>query len=44
MPGDMIITAIGQRTDLGFLGEDHGLETSPRGLIAADPRSPWPPT
>jgi heterodisulfide reductase subunit A-like polyferredoxin len=35
MPGDMIITAIGQRTELGFL-EGSGLETTPRGLIAAD--------
>ncbi len=35
--GDLIITAIGQRTDLGFLGEGHGMELSPRGTIASDP-------
>ena len=34
---DMIIKAIGQRTDLSFLGQDHPLEVSPRGTIAADP-------
>ncbi len=32
----MVISAIGQRTDLSFLGEDHGLELSPRGTITCD--------
>ncbi len=34
---DMIITAIGQRTDLSFLGADSGLELTPRGTIATNP-------
>ena len=37
LKGDLIITAIGQRTDLAFLGEDSGLTTTPRGTIASDP-------
>ena len=35
--GDLIITAIGQRTDLTFLGDDHGIALTPRGTIASDP-------
>ena len=34
---DMIITAIGQRTDLGFLGEGHGIDLTPRGTFKVDP-------
>ncbi len=34
---DLIITAIGQRTDLSFLGDDHGLNLTPRGTIETDP-------
>ncbi|MFZ5585304.1 MAG: FAD-dependent oxidoreductase [Thermodesulfobacteriota bacterium] len=37
IPADMIIKAIGQRTDLSFLGENHPLELTPRGTIKADP-------
>ena len=33
---DLVITAIGQRTDLAWLGDGHGLELTPRGTIAAD--------
>ncbi|MCB2189905.1 MAG: FAD-dependent oxidoreductase [Deltaproteobacteria bacterium] len=36
---DLVITAIGQRTDLAFLGADHGLELTPRGTIAADKKT-----
>ncbi|MCF8032407.1 MAG: FAD-dependent oxidoreductase [Desulfarculaceae bacterium] len=36
LDADLIITAIGQRTDLSWLGEDHGLELTPRGTIASD--------
>jgi NADPH-dependent glutamate synthase beta subunit-like oxidoreductase/NAD-dependent dihydropyrimidine dehydrogenase PreA subunit len=42
--GDLIITAIGQRTDLGFLGDGHGLETQPSRAPSKLMRSPWPPT
>ncbi len=34
---DLIITAIGQRTDLGWLGEDSGIALTPRGTIESDP-------
>jgi heterodisulfide reductase subunit A-like polyferredoxin len=34
---DMVIKAIGQRTDLSFLGDNSPLEVSPRGTIVADP-------
>ena len=37
LDADLVITAIGQRTDLAWLGDGHGLELSPRGTIAADP-------
>ncbi|MGD8561374.1 MAG: FAD-dependent oxidoreductase [Desulfarculaceae bacterium] len=37
LKADLIITAIGQRTDLSWLGEDSGLELTPRGTIASDP-------
>jgi heterodisulfide reductase subunit A-like polyferredoxin len=36
LSADLVITAIGQRTDLGFL-EGSGLETTPRGTIQTDP-------
>ncbi|MEA3336487.1 MAG: FAD-dependent oxidoreductase [Chloroflexota bacterium] len=35
-PCDTIILAIGQAADLSYLGENHGIEVSPRGLIVAD--------
>ncbi|MCE7984131.1 MAG: 4Fe-4S dicluster domain-containing protein [Caldilinea sp. CFX5] len=34
---DTIILAIGQAADLDFLGADHGVAISPRGLVVADP-------
>ncbi|MEZ4862512.1 MAG: FAD-dependent oxidoreductase [Caldilineaceae bacterium] len=34
---DTIILAIGQAADLDYLGADHGVELSPRGLVVADP-------
>jgi heterodisulfide reductase subunit A-like polyferredoxin len=37
LKADLIITAIGQRTDLSFLGEGHQIELTPRGTIKADP-------
>jgi NADPH-dependent glutamate synthase beta subunit-like oxidoreductase len=33
---DMIIPAIGQATELSFLGENSGIETTKRGTLAAD--------
>jgi NADPH-dependent glutamate synthase beta subunit-like oxidoreductase/ferredoxin len=33
---DTVILAVGQVADLAFMGEDHGLSTTPRGLIAVD--------
>ncbi|MBU2518603.1 MAG: FAD-dependent oxidoreductase [Proteobacteria bacterium] len=37
LEADLFITAIGQRTDLSFLGADSGLGLTPRGTIATDP-------
>ncbi len=37
LQADLIITAIGQKTDLAFLGDNHGVDLTPRGTIAADP-------
>ncbi|MEW5911907.1 MAG: FAD-dependent oxidoreductase [Thermodesulfobacteriota bacterium] len=37
IPADLIITAIGQRPDLSFLGEGHGLTLTRRGTIEVDP-------
>lgn len=34
---DTVILAIGQAADLDYLGVDHGVELSPRGLVVADP-------
>ena len=34
---DTIILAVGQASDLSFLGEDHGLKITPQNLIAVDP-------
>lgn len=36
IPCDTVIFAIGQIADLSFLGEDHGLEVSPRNTIVVD--------
>jgi NADPH-dependent glutamate synthase beta subunit-like oxidoreductase len=36
---DTVILAIGQAADLDFLGEGHGIEISPRGLVLADPET-----
>ncbi len=33
---DTVIMAVGQQADLTFLGDDHGVELSPRGLIEVD--------
>ncbi len=38
-PCDTIILAIGQAAELDFLGQDHDVEISPRGLLVADPQS-----
>ncbi|KKM97288.1 hypothetical protein LCGC14_1169520, partial [marine sediment metagenome] len=35
-PCDTVILAIGQAANLEFLGQDHGVQISPRGLIVAD--------
>jgi len=37
VPADLVITAIGQRTDLSFLGQGCELKVTPRGVIEADP-------
>ena len=34
---DTVILAVGQMADLGFLGEEHGLELGPQGLIRVAP-------
>jgi NADPH-dependent glutamate synthase beta subunit-like oxidoreductase/NAD-dependent dihydropyrimidine dehydrogenase PreA subunit len=39
MPCDTVIVAIGQIADLLFLGEDHGLATTPQQMIVVDPRT-----
>ena len=39
MNADLIITAIGQRTDLAFLGKDSGLKLTPRGTFEVDPKT-----
>ncbi len=36
---DTVILAIGQAAKLDFLGQEHGVEISPRGLIVADPET-----
>ncbi len=36
LDADLVITAIGQRADLSWLGDGHGLELTPRGTIAVD--------
>jgi NADPH-dependent glutamate synthase beta subunit-like oxidoreductase/ferredoxin len=36
VPCDTVILAVGQMADLSFLGESHGLETTPQGLIKVD--------
>lgn len=36
---DTVILAIGQAARLDFLGEEHGVQISPRGLIVADPET-----
>ncbi len=36
---DMIIPAIGQATNLSFLGEDSGIETTRRGTLVTDPET-----
>jgi NADPH-dependent glutamate synthase beta subunit-like oxidoreductase/ferredoxin len=37
IPCDTVILAVGQVADLSFLGEDHGLATTPRQTIEVDP-------
>jgi NADPH-dependent glutamate synthase beta subunit-like oxidoreductase len=36
---DTVILAIGQAASLDFLGDDHNIEISPRGLVVADPET-----
>ncbi len=36
---DTVILAIGQAADLAFMGDEHGVEISPRGLIVTDPET-----
>ncbi len=36
IPCDTVILAVGQVADLSFLGEDHGIEVTPRHTIAVD--------
>jgi NADPH-dependent glutamate synthase beta subunit-like oxidoreductase/ferredoxin len=36
---DTVVIAVGQMADLSFLGEDHGLRTTPQNLIAVDPET-----
>jgi NADPH-dependent glutamate synthase beta subunit-like oxidoreductase len=38
-PFDTVILAIGQVADLSFLGEDHGLEVTPRSTLTVDPET-----
>jgi NADPH-dependent glutamate synthase beta subunit-like oxidoreductase/ferredoxin len=37
LPCDTVIIAVGQVADLSFLGEDHGLRTTPQQTIVVDP-------
>jgi formate dehydrogenase (NADP+) beta subunit len=37
IPCDTVVLAVGQMADLSFLGEGHGLQTTPQNLIAVDP-------
>ncbi|MBI2896171.1 MAG: FAD-dependent oxidoreductase [Deltaproteobacteria bacterium] len=37
IPCDTLILAVGQVADLSFLGTEHGVETTPRGLVQVDP-------
>lgn len=39
IPCDTVIIAIGQVADLGFLGEGHGVEISPRSTVVVDPET-----
>ena len=39
---DVVIMAIGQKTNMKFITEADGIELTPRGLIEADPDT-WPP-
>lgn len=36
IPCDTVVFAVGQVADLSFLGDDHGLEITPRNLISVD--------
>ncbi len=37
IPCDTVVLAVGQIADLGFLGDGHGLATTPQNLIQVDP-------
>jgi thioredoxin reductase/NAD-dependent dihydropyrimidine dehydrogenase PreA subunit len=39
IPCDTVIVAVGQMADLSFLGESHGLRTTPQNFIAVDPQT-----
>jgi NADPH-dependent glutamate synthase beta subunit-like oxidoreductase/ferredoxin len=36
VPCDTVVVAVGQMADLSFLGDDHGLKTTPQSFIAVD--------
>jgi NADPH-dependent glutamate synthase beta subunit-like oxidoreductase/ferredoxin len=36
---DTVVIAVGQMADLSFLGENHGLATTPQNLITVDPKT-----
>lgn len=39
IPCDTVILAVGQIADLSFLGEDHGLQTTPQQTVVVDPQT-----
>ncbi len=39
IPCDTVVLAVGQMADLSFLGNDHGVELTPQGLIKVDGRT-----
>ncbi len=39
IPCDTVILAVGQVADLSFLGENHGIEVTPRQTVGVDPRT-----
>jgi thioredoxin reductase/ferredoxin len=39
IPCDTVVIAVGQMADISFLGEGHGLATSPQNLVTVDPKT-----